>query len=152
MAGNNDAEHNWIDCNDFERHSWYALVLFIHSFRFHNMSDIYNCRGFEILYISGVVNHDESNFGAILVLRLNCQKNLRNQMSSLQHQVYNTCINQFELLASFFSRPEQLNGWPFSLLSWPLGWASLTIRVFTTLQSDPRYYDPWDNRSAWWVN
>ena len=65
------------------------------------MSDIYNCLGFEILYISGVVNHDESNFGAILVLRLNCQKNLRNQMSSLQHQVYNTCINQFELLASF---------------------------------------------------
>ena len=87
----------------------HLFCLFI-LFWFHNMSDIYNCRGFEILYISGVVNHDESNFGAILVVRLNCQKNLRNQMSSLQHQVYNTCINQFELLASFFSCPEQLNG------------------------------------------
>jgi len=40
----------------------------------------------------------------------------------------------------FFSCPEQLNGWP--CLS--LAWAPLTIRVFTTLQSDPR--DLWPLR------
>lgn len=37
----------------------------------------------------------------------------------------------------FFSRPEQINGWPCPLLALP----PLTIsRVFTTLQSDPRHF------------
>ena len=37
-----------------------------------------------------------------------------------------------------FSWPEQLNRWPCPLPPWSLGWSPLTIRVFTTLQSDPR--------------
>ena len=40
-------------------------------------------------------------------------------------------------LSLFFSRPEQINGWPCPLLALP----PLTIsRVFTTLQSDPRHF------------
>ena len=43
-----------------------------------------------------------------------------------------------------FSCPQQLNRWPCPLLGWLVGWAPLTIREFTTLQSDPR--DLWPLR------
>ena len=44
----------------------------------------------------------------------------------------------------FFSCPEQLNRWPCPLLGLLVGPAPLTIRVFKTLQSDPR--DLWSLR------
>ena len=43
-----------------------------------------------------------------------------------------------------FSCPEQLNRWPCPLVGWYLGLTPLTIRQFTTLQSDLR--DLWPLR------
>ena len=44
-----------------------------------------------------------------------------------------------------FSCPEQLNRWPCPLVCWSVRPAPLTIRVFTTVQSDPGDW-PWPDK------